>query len=270
MNSEDILYWLWLSERIGIASKEFGKLVKRYDSPFDLYRLEEEEIEGLEGVSERLKLKLADKNLDFAYKTKYECAKKGIHVIPYGDARYPERLRQLEDPPVLLYVMGELPSMDERLCVGMVGTRKISEYGRQSAYKISYELASAGMVIVSGMALGVDGVSAVGALAAGGTTVAVLGCGLSVVYPKEHARLMRAIAAHGAVVSEYPLSEPPYGGNFPKRNRIISGLCQGVLIVEGAQGSGALITASLAEKQGRDVFALPARSMKAIPTDPMN
>ena len=259
MNNESILYWLWLSERCGSASKEFGKLMKRYDSPFDLYRLEEEELEGLDGIGERVKQRLADKNLDFAYRTKYECAKKGITMISYGDKRYPERLRKLEDPPVLLYVMGELPNMDERLCIGMVGTRKMSEYGRQSAYKISYELAAAGAVIVSGMALGVDGVCAAGALAAGGSTVAVLGCGLSVVYPKEHATLMNAIGSHGAVISEYPLSERPFGGNFPKRNRIISGLCQGILVVEGAEGSGALITASLAQKQGKDMFALPGK-----------
>ena len=259
MKDDSILYWLWLSERCGIASKEFGRLMVRYDSPFDLYRLEEEELEQLDGISENLKRKLADKNLDFAYRTKYECSKMGVSLIPYWDSRYPDRLRKLEDPPVLLYVMGELPNMNDRLCVGMVGTRKISEYGRDSSYKISYELASAYAVVVSGMALGVDGVCAVGALAAGGSTVAVLGCGLSVVYPKEHAKLMRAIAKKGAVISEYPLGERPFGGNFPKRNRIISGLCQGVLIVEGAKGSGALITATKAGEQGRDVFALPGK-----------
>ena len=259
MNNEGVLYWLWLSERCGAASKDFGKLMKRYESPYDLYRLEEEELEGLDGISDRLKQRLSDKNLDFAYRTKYECAKKGIKVIPYGDKRYPERLRSLEDPPVLLYVLGELPNMDRHLCIGMVGTRKMSEYGRHSAYKISYELAAAGAVIVSGMAGGVDGVCAAGALAANGTTVAVLGNGLSVVYPKEHDKLMRAIGERGAVISEYPLSEPPYGGNFPKRNRIISGLCQGVLVIEGPDGSGALITATLAQKQGRDLFALPGK-----------
>ena len=224
MNNDSILYWLWLSKQCGIASKEFGKLMKRYDSPFDLYQLDEEEVDRLSGIGDSLKQRLADKNLDFAYRTKYECDKMGVSLIPYGDPRYPERLRMLEDPPVLLYVMGELPNMDDRLCIGMVGTRKMSEYGRQSAYKISYELAAARAVIVSGMALGIDGVSAAGALAAGGTTVAVLGCGLSVVYPKEHGRLMQAIGAHGAVVSEFPLSEKPFGANFPKRNRIISGL----------------------------------------------
>ena len=155
--------------------------------------------------------------------------------------------------------MGRLPDMNDRLCVGIVGTRKMSEYGRQTTYKISYELASSHAVVVSGMALGVDGVSACGALAAGGLTVAVLGCGISVTYPKEHAKLMREISKHGAVVTEFPPSEKPFGGNFPKRNRIISGLCQGVLVIEGAMGSGALITAKKAVSQGRDLFALPGK-----------
>ena len=259
MKDDSILYWLWLSERCGVASTDFGRLITRFESPYDLYRLEDEELEQLEGIDERLKRRLSDKDLDFAYRTRYECSKMGISVIPYGDSRYPKRLRELKDPPVLLYVMGELPVMEHRLCIGMVGTRSISEYGRESAYKISYELASAYAVVVSGMALGVDGVCAAGALAAGGSTVAVLGCGLSVVYPKEHARLMRAIARNGAVISEYPPATRPFGGNFPKRNRIISGLCQGVFVVEGAKGSGALITAARASEQGRDVFALPGK-----------
>lgn len=259
MKDESTLYWLWLSERCGVASRSFGRLMERFDNPFDLYRLEEEEIEQLDGIDERTKNRLCNKNLDFAYETKYACERIGASIVAYGDPRYPDRLKSLEDPPVLLYVLGNLPEMNERLCIGMVGTRRMSEYGRDSAYKISYELASAYGVVVSGMALGVDGVSAAGALAAGGSTVAVLGCGLSVVYPKEHKRLMRAIAKYGAVVTEYPLTERPHGSNFPKRNRIISGLCQGVLVVEGAVGSGSLITAAKAEAQGRDVFALPGK-----------
>lgn len=257
MKDESTLYWLWLSERCGTASRDFGTLMRQYDHPFDVYCLDEEEIEHLTGIGERLKERLCDKNLDFAYQTRHTCEKMGADIVPYGSPLYPERLKKLEDPPVLLYVLGQLPQMNDRLCIGMVGTRKMSEYGRESAYKISYELAAAYGVIVSGMARGVDGVAACGALAAKGSTVAVLGCGLSIVYPREHKCLMQAIAEHGAVVTEYPPTERPYGANFPKRNRIISGLCQGVLVVEGAHGSGALITAEKALEQGRDVFALP-------------
>jgi len=259
VKDENILYWLWLSEKCGIASKEFGRLVERYEDPFDLYRLDEDEIEYLEGIGNALKRRLGEKSLESAYSILRYCKKNGVSVVPYTDPMYPARLRSIEDPPVLLYVLGDLPDMNNRLCIGMVGTRKMSEYGRQTAYKISYELASAHAVIVSGMAKGVDGVAACGALASKGQTVAVLGCGISTVYPKQHQRLMGAIQKQGAVITEYPPSEKPLGANFPRRNRIISGLCQGVLVVEGNMGSGALITAKLAVAQGRDLFALPGK-----------
>ncbi|MBQ8849250.1 MAG: DNA-processing protein DprA [Clostridia bacterium] len=259
MKDENILYWVWLAERCGPASRELGRLCEKYDDPFDIYRLEEEEIERIDGIGQTLKMKLLDRSLERAYETLRYCKQKNIDIISYRDKRYPSRLRSLCDPPAVLYVLGKLPNMDDRLCIGMVGTRKMSEYGRDTSYKISYELASANAVVVSGMALGVDGVSACGALSAGGTTVAVLGCGLSVVYPKEHERLMGEIIKHGAVITEYPPFEPPHGYNFPKRNRIISGLCQGVLIVEGSSSSGALITAKRAIDQGRELFALPGK-----------
>lgn len=259
MRDENVLYWIWLSERCGAASKDAGRIAERYSDPFDVYRMDEEETERIEGISPACKIKLLDKSLESAYSILKYCKQKKIDVISYSDKRYPSRLRAIEDPPALLYVLGELPNMNDRLCIGVVGTRKISEYGRDSAYKISYELAAAGSVVVSGMALGVDGVAACGALAAGGATVAVLGSGISVVYPKEHGKLMTEIAKRGAVITEYPPFERPHGYNFPKRNRIISGLCQGVLVIEGSSGSGALITAKKAIDQGRELFALPGK-----------
>ena len=257
MKDENKLYWIWLSEKFGVASKYFSEFADKYDDPYDVYRLETDEIEQLEGISDSLKAKLSDKSLDKAYSILKYCKKYSIDVIGYSDKRYPERLKAIETPPVMLYCMGKLPDMNSRLCVGMVGTRKMSEYGKQSAYKIAYELSAAGAVVVSGMALGIDGVSACGALEAGGTTVAVLGCGISIAYPKEHARLMKSIAKKGAVITEFSPFERPLPANFPKRNRIISGLCQGVLVVEGSKGSGALITASRAVAQGRELFAMP-------------
>ena len=257
MKDENTLYWIWLSERCGIASKEFGKLAVRYDNPFELYRMDEDEIEHLEGITPTLKARLHDKSLESSYAILRYCKANRVDVISYADARYPARLRNIETPPVLLYVLGKLPDMNRRLCVGIVGTRKMSEYGRHSAYKISYELASANAVIVSGMASGIDGVAACAALACGGSTVAVLGCGISVVYPKEHDVLMRAIGKHGAVVTEFPPNERPLRRNFPLRNRIISGLCQGSLVIEGPMRSGALITAKLTVEQGRELFVLP-------------
>ncbi len=259
MNREDrTLYWVWLSERCGAASRDFGALMHQIRDPFELYCMREEEIEQLEAIGPRLREKLCNKSLEEPYRILALCETQGIRIFGFGQEGYPSKLRTLVDPPVVLYVKGELPAVDQQLCIGMVGTRNISEYGQKMAYKISYELAAAGVVIVSGMAIGVDGVSACGALSAGGRTVAVLGSGVSVIYPKSHARLYREILkSGGAVVSEYsPLTEPARY-TFPKRNRIISGLCQGVVIVEGSQRSGSLITAEYTIDQGRDLFALP-------------
>ena len=259
MRDENTLYWLWLAEKCGIASKQFGKLIEKYDDPFDVYRLSEDEIEQLEGINGALRAKLCEKDLEDSYSILKYCKENRVDIISYGDSRYPARLKNIEDAPILLYCLGHFPDFNSALCIGIVGPRKMSEYGKQSAYKIGYELSSAGAIVVSGMALGVDGAAASGALSAGGRTVAVLGCGISVVYPKEHKKLMEEISRKGAVITEYPPAEAPHGHNFPKRNRIISGLCQGVLVVEGAAGSGALITARRAIDQGREVFALPGK-----------
>lgn len=259
MRDENTLYWLWLAEKCGIASKQFGRIIEKYDDPFDVYRLSEDEIEQLEGINGALRAKLCEKDLENSYSILKYCKENRVDIISYGDSRYPARLKNIEDAPILLYCLGHFPDFNSALCIGIVGTRKMSEYGKQSAYKIGYELSSAGAIVVSGMALGVDGAAASGALSAGGRTVAVLGCGISVVYPKEHKKLMEEISRKGAVITEYPPTEAPHGHNFPKRNRIISGLCQGVLVVEGAAGSGALITARRAIDQGREVFALPGK-----------
>ena len=257
MRDENILYWLWLSEKCAIATKDFRGLAEKFDDPFELYRLDTEEIEHIEGISEKLKNKLSDKSLENAYATLKYCKDNKVNIISYRDERYPKRLKDIENPPVLLYVLGEMPDFDARLCIGMVGTRSMSDYGKQAAYRVSYELAAAGTVIVSGMALGIDAVSAVGAIEAGGVTVAVLGCGIARTYPKEHEKLKKAILKRGAVISEYPPFEAPNAFNFPKRNRIISGLSGGVIIVEGSERSGALITAGKAISQGRELFAIP-------------
>lgn len=259
MKNQDTLYWLWLAEKCGIASKSFNKLVEKYESPFDIYRLEESEIEQFEGLGKTLRARLCEKDLDASYEILKYCKQNKVDIISYGDKRYPERLRNLQDPPIVLYCKGHFPEINSRLCVGVVGTRRMSEYGKQSAYKIAYELAASSVLTVSGMALGIDGVAACATLAAGGDTVAVLGCGIDVVYPKQHKALMDEICRHGAVITEYPPKEEPRGHNFPKRNRIISGLCQGVLVVEGSVGSGALITAKAALEQGREVFAVPGK-----------
>lgn len=259
MKNQDTLYWLWLAERCGIASKKFNLLIEKYNDPFDLYSLEENEIYQLEGLDDDIKARLCRKDLDASYEILKYCKQNRVDIISYGDSRYPVRLKELRDPPIVLYCKGHFPDLNTRLCIGIVGTRRMTEYGRQSAYKIAYELGAADVITVSGMALGVDGACACGALSAGGATVAVLGCGIDTVYPKAHTALAAEIVRHGAIITEYPPKEAPRGYNFPKRNRIISGMCQGTLVVEAALGSGALITANSAIDQGREVFALPGK-----------
>ena len=259
MIGQDALYWIWLASKCGVASRHFDKLIQKYPNPFDIYRLESDEIAHLDGLADTQKDKLCEKDLDAAYDVMKYCKSNKIDIITYVDRRYPERLKNLQDPPILLYCMGHFPNFNESLCVAMVGTRSMNEYGKQSAYKIAYELSAAGALVVSGMALGIDGVAAVGALSAGGKTVAVLGCGIDTVYPKHHKKLMEQIAKHGAVITEYLPKEEPHGYNFPKRNRIISGLCQGTVVVQASMDSGALITARRAIDQGREVFAIPGK-----------
>ena len=259
MYDDDSLYWIWLADKCGPASKDIARLIGRFESPFEIYRLESEEIETLDFIGARLKSALSEKSLEGAYSILKYCKKNKVDIITYSSKKYPSRLRSLEDPPAVLYCLGRLPDLDRRLCIGVVGTRKISAYGMQTSYKISYEMAAANICVISGMALGVDAVAACGALEAGGDTVAVLGCGIDIVDPKAHAKLKSSICKSGAVITEFPPSEPPYGRNFPKRNRLISGLSQGVLIIEGNSSSGAMITAERAISQGREVFALPGK-----------
>ena len=177
-------------------------------------------------------------------------------VVTFLDQAYPSRLKSIHDPPPLLYVSGELRETDD-CAMAIVGSRRATPAGRALTEQLSQDLARAGLTIVSGLARGVDGAAHRGALAAGGRTIAVLGCGLDTTYPPEHHALRREVEASGAVITEFPLGTPPHGYNFPRRNRIISGLSLGVLVTEASRESGSLITAALAGEQGREVFAVP-------------
>ena len=252
----DNLYWLWMSLKLGPANDRFVNLMLKVDSPYDLYRMDAEELSRLTDDEDTVK-KLSDKRLNEAADIMDFCIIHSIGILTYADPKYPERLKSLFNPPMVLYYRGKLPAFDEHLCIGVVGTRKMSEYGQHTAYRLSYELSGCGTVVVSGMALGIDGVATCAAIEAGGTVVAVLGCGVDRVYPKAHAKLMDAVMQHGVVISEYPPGTEPFGHNFPVRNRIISGLCQGTVVVEADAHSGALITAEHAIIQGRQLFVLP-------------
>ncbi|MBQ9132790.1 MAG: DNA-processing protein DprA [Clostridia bacterium] len=255
---KDVLFWLWLADLLGAANRDVSTLIELYENPYEIFHADESEIERIPGISPSTRERLLHKDLQNASRLLERCESLGIGILTYGDTAYPYTLREIKDPPVVLYYSGTLPDFQKRLFIGMVGTRRMSAYGMQSAYKISYELAIAGAVVVSGMASGIDGVCAAAALAANQCTVAVLGCGLDVVYPKHHGKLMEAIRQKGVLLTEYPPSTPPNHYHFPVRNRLISGLTQGTMVVEAGLKSGSLITARNAVTQGKPVFTIPA------------
>ena len=255
---DDVVYWIWLAEQCGYGSKYFTKLYSLYRDPEDVYNLSNDEVMQLgRKFSYNFKDRLCQRDLSKARAINDYCKKFGIEVISFDDVRYPERLRLIEDPPVVLYSLGEFPDFNNKLCVGIVGTRKMSRYGRAAAYKFSYELSAMGACVVSGLALGVDAAAACGALDGGEPTAQILGCGVSIVYPKAHSTLRSEVIKRGALISEYPPLEDPKKYYFPQRNRIISGISHGVFVAECRKESGAMITATMALAQGKDLFAFP-------------
>ncbi len=250
-------YWVWLSECEGLSLRSKLLLLEHFASPEDIYLADAEEYLLVEGLGKAQAEKLADKSMARVDEIMGACREKGIRIVTMQDAEYPTRLRNIFDPPCLLYVRGELPSFDEEVALAMVGTRSATPYGIETAEKLGFEIASQGALIVSGGADGIDSAAHRGALRAGGTTVAVLGGGVDVPYPAKNEYLFRDIAARGALISEYPPGTRPIGAHFPVRNRILSGLCLGTIVVEAPEKSGALITAELALEQGRDLFAVP-------------
>ena len=248
--------WLWLAHKCGVASKELPQLIEKLGDIEKIYAADYEKYIGI-GISERLSEDLSDKSMTSIMPIINYCRNARVGVICYDDENYPMSLRALKDPPAVLYYKGKLPNLNRRLCISMVGTRNMSEYGMRAAYKIAYEVASSGAVVVSGMALGIDGIASAAAIAAGGETVAVLGCGIDRVYPSEHINLCELIKKNGAVLTEFAPGTQPKGANFPIRNRIISGLAQGTVVVDADKSSGAMITAKTAILQGKDIYAVP-------------
>lgn len=248
--------WLWLSLGLGAGNTEFNILIEGLGSIEKIYEADYDTYVDL-GISERLSEKLSDKSLKYASEVYAYCVKYGVQMICFDEPEFPMSLKGIKTPPALLYCMGRLPDLNKNLCISVVGTRKMSEYGMRCAYKIAYEMAAAGAVVVSGMALGIDGVAACGAISSGGKTVAILGSGIDVIYPKEHSTLYKMICHNGAIITEFAPSTPPKGSNFPIRNRLISGLSEGTLVVDADIDSGAMITAKNAILQGRDIYAVP-------------
>ena len=250
----ELKYWLWLAGRRGIAKAKLVELLDYFGSPDEVYFSGEPFYRHvLEGDISSL----LDKSLDGARSILRKCDDLGFSVVTMGDSGYPARLANIYDPPLVLYVRGKLPNLDEEPAVAMVGTRECTPYGLVTAEKIAFETAKCGGIIVTGLARGIDSAAARGALRAGGRVIGVLGCGLDIVYPRSNKALFDDVAAVGALISEFPPGTPPEGKNFPVRNRILSGISLGVTLIEAPERSGALITASLALEQGRDVFVVP-------------
>ena len=252
-----VKYWVWLSECHSIPNRTKLALLEHFGTPENIYYADEGEYLLVEGMDAQAAKTLTDKNTERVERILGESEKLGLRLLTLQDADYPVRLRNIYEPPCLLYVKGRLPVIDEEAAVAMVGTRAATPYGVSAAEKIAYGLAKQGALVISGGARGIDTAAHRGALRAGGRTVAVFGCGLDVNYPEENEWLFRDIAASGALLSEYPPGTPADGWHFPVRNRIISGLSLATLVVEAPEKSGALITARTALDQGRDVFAVP-------------
>ena len=250
-------YWLWLTELPGLTNQTRLALLRHFPTPEDVYYADPEEVLLTEGITREQAKLLEDKDCSGADRILADCQRLDLDILTIQDAGYPNRLRNIYDPPCLLYVRGRLPAFDDEASIAVVGTRDCTPYGVSCAEKLGYGLAAGGAVVVSGLARGVDSAALRGALRAGGTVTAVLGNGLDVVYPPENQYLYEDVAAAGALISEYPPGTPPEAKHFPVRNRIMSGLCLATLVVEAPARSGALITAGTALEQGRDVFAVP-------------
>lgn len=252
-----VVHWIWLATREGLGDRGRAALLERFADAEDVYFSEESEYAAVAGLSQEAIRALQDKDLKSAETILAQCSKKDIHVLTWQDAAYPRRLKNIADPPVVLYYKGRLPEFDALPLIAVVGTRNASAYGLGAAKRLGYQIASCGGIVVSGMAYGVDSMAMSGALSADMPVVGVLGCGADIVYPHSNKALFADTQNQGCIMTEFPPGTPPASWNFPRRNRIISGLCCGVLVVEAPWKSGALITARQAADQGRDVFVVP-------------
>ncbi|MBN1189590.1 MAG: DNA-processing protein DprA [Dehalococcoidales bacterium] len=263
MNDKELQYWVGFSLIPGIGRVKFSQLEKyfgRLDNawkagPADLRQagLERNILKSIALFRPRIDLDAEMEKLD----------KQGVKACTCHDSLYPARLKEIYDYPPVIYVKGELTTRDE-WCIAVVGTRRATIYGRQVAQELAADLARSSITVVSGLARGIDTVAHRSTLEAGGRTIGVFGCGLDVIYPAENASLAGNIVQHGAIISEYPLGTKPRPDNFPRRNRIMSGMSLGVLVIEADQSSGAIITARMALEQNREVFAVPGSILSPV------
>jgi DNA processing protein len=263
MESKDLYHWVALSMAPGVGSVLFKRLTEAFSSPEGVFRATSRDLERVEGIGPKVVASLKR----FAWKAQVAqelraLEKVGARLVTWRDEEYPPNLKQIYDPPPLLYLMGSLQPRD-RQAVAVVGSRYPTTYGRVFAERIAMGLSQRGITVVSGLARGIDSSAHHGSLNAGGRTVGVLGCGIDITYPPENRKLFDEVAAQGAVLSEFPLGTPPDSDHFPMRNRVISGISLGVVVVEATLRSGSLITARFALDQGREVFAVPGNADSA-------
>lgn len=252
-----LVHWIWFAHRPGLSDRMKLELLEQFREPEDIYFADSAAFDHIAGMTEEMKHSLRDKDLSGGEKILEFCHREKIHLLTCRDAAYPSRLKNIADPPVLLYYKGTLPDLDGNPVIGVVGTRKASAYGLTTAKRMGYQIGRCGGIVVSGMAYGIDGMAMAGCLTAGQPTVGVLGCGVDIVYPLSNRALFRDTEEYGCILSEFAPGTQPAKWTFPKRNRIIAGLSCGVLVVEAPEKSGALITAHQALDQGRDVFVVP-------------
>lgn len=251
--------YLRLSLVPGVGPKIFEQLLERFESPANVLAAAPSDLRSVSGVGPKLarQISLATDEIDIAPHLEL-CRKNNVRIVDRKDAAYPKLLKQIHNPPNILYMHGEVVAQDE-LAIAIVGSRHATAYGKRIADRLARGLAMAGFTIISGLARGIDAAAHRGALAAGGRTIAVLGSGVMNIYPPEHTELALDVRKNGAVISEQPPTSQPKSGSFPQRNRIVTGMSLGTVIVEAAERSGALISARLAMEQDREVFAVPGQ-----------
>ncbi len=250
------LKFIWYVCACGADSSIAYKLYCQYEDIFALYDSSDYDIYDL-NIPDDVMSRLMNKRLEDAFELFKKCLAMDIRFCSIEDARYPQKLKKIKDPPLILFYKGTFPDFDKTLCAGMVGTRKMSDYGKKTAEYLAGGIASCGVIVVSGLAKGIDGTCQRVALNSGGFTVGVIGNSIDTIYPKENAALYNKVYKYGVVISEYWPGCPTYKTSFPRRNRIIAGLSDFLVVVEAPDGSGALITASLAKKQGKLVCVPP-------------
>ncbi|MGN1329808.1 MAG: DNA-processing protein DprA [Clostridia bacterium] len=254
---ENIFYWIWLSI-LDLSQIQRNKLIEIFKTPKKIYELSQKELEKITSSEKIIKQIITKEKRKQSQKILYETQKEKIEIITIENNLYPSRLKNIIDFPLVLYSKGNTKLLNEKNTIAIIGTRNNSVYGKNTTLKLSYQIARKNYCVVSGLAKGIDSYAHKGALIAKGKTIAVLGSGINYIYPKENSRLYKEIIEkEGLIISEYPLYTKPIPAYFPKRNRLISGISDKILITEASKKSGSIITANIALDQGKDIYVVP-------------